>query len=299
MGGQLRTIDLRLIPSFVVLADELHFGRAATRLGVAQPALSQQVRRLETQLGKQLFERDSRRVTLTEVGATLLEPSRRALALVESGLRAAWAAGGAVPVLEVGLSTAARAWLAPALEREVIERELPMRLNWHEEFPDTLIAALRDGRFDAAITFCARPDAELEAMELFAAPAHVLLHADDPLASADVLAGPELRGHRVLVPPHGGRTTGFIETVSRVWQTWTGTTPVVEEARTNLCSAIPEPGIAGIEAVGTGFPTDVRTVVVPVAGDQQLPFHVQVRRDDPRPVVKQLMAATLAVADRV
>jgi DNA-binding transcriptional LysR family regulator len=85
-------VDLRLLPSFVAVADDLHFGRAADRLGIAQPALSQQIRRLETQLGAELFTRDSRRVTLTAAGAALLPEARGALDAVLRGVVAARAA---------------------------------------------------------------------------------------------------------------------------------------------------------------------------------------------------------------
>jgi DNA-binding transcriptional LysR family regulator len=82
-------IDPRLLRSFVVLAEELHFGRAAERLNLAQPGLSQQIHRLEEQAGSRLFTRNSRLVELTDGGRAMLEPARAALRAVEQAERAA------------------------------------------------------------------------------------------------------------------------------------------------------------------------------------------------------------------
>ncbi|WP_422741187.1 LysR family transcriptional regulator [Micromonospora sp. WMMD754] len=76
--------DLRRLRSFVVLADERHFTRAAARLGIAQPALSQQIRALERQLGVPLVHRTSRGCTLTEVGARVADEAGRMLADVDA-----------------------------------------------------------------------------------------------------------------------------------------------------------------------------------------------------------------------
>jgi DNA-binding transcriptional LysR family regulator len=82
-------IDPRLLRSFAILAEELHFGRAAERLNIAQPGLSQQITRLERQVGSRLFTRDSRAVELTDVGRAMLEPARAAIRAVEQAERAA------------------------------------------------------------------------------------------------------------------------------------------------------------------------------------------------------------------
>lgn len=82
-------LDLRLVRYFVAVADELHFGRAAARLFISQPALSKQIRRLETQLGAALLVRDSRHVTLTARGERFLDDARNLLQIAERMQRTA------------------------------------------------------------------------------------------------------------------------------------------------------------------------------------------------------------------
>src|SRR4051812_28696389 len=76
-------LDLRLVRYFVAVADELHFGRAATKLYISQPALSKQIRKLENQLGATLLVRDSRHVELTIRGERFLDDARQLLAIAE------------------------------------------------------------------------------------------------------------------------------------------------------------------------------------------------------------------------
>jgi DNA-binding transcriptional LysR family regulator len=77
-------LDLRLVRYFVAVATELHFGRAAARLYVSQPAVSKQIRKLEDQLGEPLFERDSRHVILTARGRQFFDDAQRLLALADT-----------------------------------------------------------------------------------------------------------------------------------------------------------------------------------------------------------------------
>src|SRR5882757_8301333 len=79
-------MNLRQLRYLVAVADELHFTRAAAREHVAQPALSQQIQRLEREVGLPLVERTTRRVVLTDAGATLVAGARRILAELEATL---------------------------------------------------------------------------------------------------------------------------------------------------------------------------------------------------------------------
>ncbi|HWH99681.1 MAG TPA: LysR family transcriptional regulator, partial [Propionibacteriaceae bacterium] len=77
------------VRAFVVVAEELHFGRAAERLRMTQPPLSRQIQKLEGAVGVRLFERDNRKVELTTAGETFLTEARRILALASSALEQA------------------------------------------------------------------------------------------------------------------------------------------------------------------------------------------------------------------
>ncbi|MTD56484.1 LysR family transcriptional regulator [Amycolatopsis pithecellobii] len=86
-------IELRELRYFVAVAEELHFGRAAQRLSVAQPAVSKTIRHIEARLGTQVFSRTSRKVELTPAGAALLEHGRLALQAVDIAVQSAQRAG--------------------------------------------------------------------------------------------------------------------------------------------------------------------------------------------------------------
>ena len=118
-------MEFRHLEGFVAVAEELHFGRAAARLHMAQPPLSQYIRLLERDLGVKLFERSTRSVRLTTAGHSLLEPARRVLAEASVARRTAQAAGaGEVGRVTVGFAGASSYDALPRLTRAVTS-ELP------------------------------------------------------------------------------------------------------------------------------------------------------------------------------
>lgn len=113
-------MELRYLKGFVTVAEELHFGRAADRLKVAQPQLSQQIRMLEKELRVKLFERNTRSVMLTEAGEAFLEPARRVLVDAELARRAAiMGHSGIVGRIKIGYAGASSREALPTLARAV------------------------------------------------------------------------------------------------------------------------------------------------------------------------------------
>src|SRR5436305_14458180 len=113
-------LDIRLVECFIAVAEVHQFGRAAERLHIAQPSLSQQIRRLENQLGVTLLERNSRRVQLTGAGDALLREGRKTLSQAQHAVQATRAAG--TKTLKVGFYGSAAAVLLPDVLRAFNER---------------------------------------------------------------------------------------------------------------------------------------------------------------------------------
>src|SRR3954451_25197675 len=143
-------MELRHLRYFVAVAEERSFTRAAERLWIAQPGLSQQIRALERELGVQLFDRLSRGVLLTEPGRQLLEKARPAIAAADDALETARDAGaGFVGHLRVGVSTQARSELWSRLVEAFRAQRSQVELTVVEAESGTVLRDLRDCRLDA------------------------------------------------------------------------------------------------------------------------------------------------------
>ena len=172
---------------FVAVAEELHFGRAAQRLGIAQPPLSRAIRLLERRLGAPLLERTSRAVTLTEAGSVLLREARAALDAVEAAerrtRRAAIAATGHAGVVLATKSGASSELLAKLLDAYAAEPDavtvdlLLCGIGEQERM-------LRDGRADVALLHLPfDATAGFDTEELLTERQVVILPAGHPLTS--------------------------------------------------------------------------------------------------------------------
>jgi DNA-binding transcriptional LysR family regulator len=189
----MKDLETRQLRYFVAVAEEQHFGRAATRLGIAQPPLSKAIRDLERQLGVQLLVRTTRQVSLTPAGQTLLTDSRIALdAVAAAARRARWAAQPQ-PTLRVAF----KADYDGGLLTKILDRftEIPVELlmgGKGEQVP-----ALHDGRADVALVPTPFDRTGLDTEPLMTAARVVALSATDPLAARNTLQLDDLAGRKL------------------------------------------------------------------------------------------------------
>jgi DNA-binding transcriptional LysR family regulator len=180
--------DFRALRYFVAVAEELHFTRAAERLYIAQPALSEQIRRLEAELGVELLHRTTRKVELTAAGEQFLRRARRILAEADEALaEAARAARGETG--RVRVTTGATTGLAqvPRVLREFREAHPLVHLDLRESDWEDLSGGLRDGKADAAFVWLPLESHGLSFEVVHEEPRVVALEAGHPLAAAPAL----------------------------------------------------------------------------------------------------------------
>ena len=204
-------MELRQLRYFVAVAEERHFGRAAVRLHMAQPPLSQAIRRLEDELGVELLHRTTRRVELSDAGAIYLEQARAILAGIEdAGHLARRVAAGAVGHLTIGCVGSVTYSLLPALSRRLAV-ELPgVDFSFRGEMlaPDQ-VRALRAGDIDIALLRPPVNDPALRVTSLRRDRLVVAMPSDSPLAQRGQIRVGDLRDAALIVHSAGRRSVMY------------------------------------------------------------------------------------------
>ncbi|MGH3319754.1 MAG: LysR family transcriptional regulator [Streptosporangiaceae bacterium] len=188
-------VETRELTYFVTVAEELHFGRAAERLGIAQPPLSRAIKRLERRLGVALLDRGSRHVALTPAGEVLLHEGSRALDAVAAAALRTRRAGQPDPRLVVATKPGGDAGLLPdilaAYEREPDAIPVDVHLCGVGE----QMSLLRDGRADAAFLHAPHDDLSgIDTEELLVQRQVAVLPAWHRLAGRDGVRLADLEG---------------------------------------------------------------------------------------------------------
>jgi DNA-binding transcriptional LysR family regulator len=204
-------VEIRHLRYFVAVAEELHFGRAAQRLGMAQPPLSQQIRRLEQELGVQLLQRTKRRVQLTEPGRAFLDEARKVIAQVGIAVEVAQRTGrGEVGRLAIGFLGAATFGLLPSILKAFRDRFPEVEIELHELKTSELVQALHQGRIHVGLLRMPVNDELLSVEPILQEKLVVALPEQHPLAEKPLVAFRDLAGEAFLLPPRQ-LAAGFYE----------------------------------------------------------------------------------------
>jgi DNA-binding transcriptional LysR family regulator len=196
-------MELRHLRYFVAVAEDLHFRHAAERLHVAQPAVSEQIRKLERELGVELFDRSPRGVSLTVAGSAMFEEARRTLRQAEIAARAARSARdrpaqrlrvGYLPDSLPGAVAGGLRQLAAAMPDLEVDLEAGVSLR--------LIDGLRVGQFDAVVSSLPAPVAELRVTPLGDQRPVAALPVGHPQAVNSAVVLEWVAHERLVVLPH-------------------------------------------------------------------------------------------------
>jgi DNA-binding transcriptional LysR family regulator len=280
MGSPRIGIELRHLRYYLAVYEELHFGRAAERLHIAQPALSQAVRRLEEELGLRLLNRTSRVVTPTEPGRVFADEARRALAGFDRAVEATLRAGGAGAALRVGCT--------PHVPMERLQRFL-WALQEHDPEIRARVTHVRAGdqvelltnmELDVGIFHYAEPHEGIEFKPLFPGePLAAFLPTGHPMAAKPVMDVDDLRHERLVVFPRELNPALYDELQARV-----------EGAGYRFAGLHEAPGL------------DPRDSMLAVAGGQGIllgPFSLADTTEAAGVVVRRPIVPTIAMPDTV
>ncbi|WP_231905581.1 LysR family transcriptional regulator [Streptomyces davaonensis] len=247
-------MELRTLRYFVAVAEELHFGRAATRLHMSQPPLSRAIKRLEADVGAVLFTRSPTGVALTSAGTVLLDEARALLDQADRvGVRVRAAAGIAsitVGILGDGTDPGVSR-LAAAYSR----RHPGIDIRIRDTGLTDPTCGLRAGLVDVALTRAPFDETALAVRVLRTDPVGVVLRADDPLAHREQLRLAELSDRRWFQFPQG---------TDPIWQSyWNGGTPregPVVRAVQECVQAVLWNGTVGLAPLGHDLSAELAVV---------------------------------------
>lgn len=196
-------MDLRQLKYFLAVAETLHFTRAAEHLGIAQPPLSQQIRKLEDEVGAQLFHRLSRGVELTEAGKRLQEDARHVIESADQAMiNAQRAARGITGRIRLGFASSSVFHSNIALALRVFRSRYPsVELSPHESDSPSLVEAVCESRLDAAFVRLPSLRDDLRYDIVAREPLRWVLPAEHPLAGAESVSPVDVMQDPLIMSP--------------------------------------------------------------------------------------------------
>jgi DNA-binding transcriptional LysR family regulator len=239
-------MELRHLKYFIAVAEELHFGRAAKRLAMSQPPLSQQIKSLEEEVGVILLKRSKRQVEITAAGQIFLEEARKTIIQVDQTIRAAQrAARGEIGQLAVGFVSSAVYGKVPSIFRLMRTRFPEVSLLLQELTSEEQVEALKANRIDVGLVRPPILAAEsLPLQVIWREPLMVVLPIGNPLTLETEIAVESLAEESFIqIPRHVA--PGFYDQFIRICARAGFSPKIVQEARTT-------PTIVSLVAGGMG-----------------------------------------------
>jgi DNA-binding transcriptional LysR family regulator len=294
-------LDLRHLRYFLAVADELHFGRAAQRLHLAQPALSQAVRKLEEGLEVQLLDRNSRSVALTRAGAVFAQETRRILAEVDAAVAETRRAGGVGTVLRIGHVPMGSMHQLAQFLRSLYAAEPEVSVEVRHLYSLEQVARLQSWELDLGFMYPAGDHDHVELEPAFpGSPLVALLPARHRLAGKESLTPDDLRREDLVFFPRRVNPTGFDRVLAEVLGTGYSFRNVFQTAgpqREDLMFAVAAGHGIGLVPFGL-VEEEAGTLLVQRALDPPvaMPPVMLAWRDDPRPQLARVLELVRQVA---
>ncbi len=265
-------MELRLLQSFLVLSEELHFGRAAARLFIAQPPLTKQIHQLEKQLGVQLFERHPRGARLTPAGEALAAEARNIFATVDTAVHNVRnAEHGGVGRLVLGASGTTGAALLPGILRAISAARPGVDLNVRQyENSSQVAAAVIDGELDAGLVLLPFEHTDLSTRTVATHQPVAVVPQDHPLARRESVRVAELENED-FVTPRRYSGSAQLKLIEEVCATADFTPRVVKETADAYATLVLVAGGQGISITVTGVGTLAPEVRFIPFEDENLP----------------------------
>ncbi|MEW2165641.1 LysR substrate-binding domain-containing protein [Streptomyces sp. NPDC007084] len=227
-------MEIRQLRYFLAIAEECHFGRAAARLHIAQPALSQQIKQLETELGITLFNRTTRRVEMTEAGCQLADHARALVAGEERArLHMRELAAGRAGRVSVGFIGSATYDVLPQVARTVKARLPKVVMELHGEvLAPRLVEGLLEDTYDLVLVRKAAPSERIHITPLRSEPLVAVLPSHHPLAYQDQVDLRDLADEPFVTHPSQARSSMYDRVLAACGRAGFTPSPLVEVSET-------------------------------------------------------------------
>jgi LysR family cyn operon transcriptional activator len=264
-------MELRHVRNFVALAASLNFTRAAERVHVTQSTLSHQIKQLEEELGKQLFNRIGKRVTLTEEGESFLAYASRALQEIDQGVSVLKDSDGEMSgSVRIGVTNSFNLGFIPECVAIFMSRHPTVHIGVSELSADAIERQITEGELDFGVAYKATKRNDLRFEALYSEEMVVVVGDSHPFAKRKRIRMVELHRQRVALLPREFWTRVMLDECFRL----SGAEPsiVVEMntvgpmislvARTEIAAIVAHnvvQGVAGLNAVPLESPTPIRT----------------------------------------